>query len=90
VLGQEWPATGTSPRYAEILQPSGFGAELRVVARDASGCWAALVLLRERGRGFTVEEAQTVAGISSRLASVLRRGQLSASGALRESRDAMG
>jgi DNA-binding CsgD family transcriptional regulator len=31
-----------------------------------------------------------VAGISSRLASVLRRGQLSASGALREAHDAMG
>lgn len=91
VLGQGWPGTGASPRYAEILRPSGFGAELRVVARDASGCWGALVLLRERGRrNFTVEEAQTVAGISSRLASVMRHGQLTALGPLREPGDALG
>lgn len=62
-----------------------------MVARDASGCWGALVLLRERGRrGFTVEEAQTVAGISSRLATVLRRGQLTSSASLWEPRDVLG
>lgn len=91
VLGEGRPETGTSSRYADILRPAGFGAELRVVARDASGCWGALVLLRERGRrGFTAYEARTVAGISGRLASVLRRGQLTAAEPLRAPGEAIG
>jgi DNA-binding CsgD family transcriptional regulator len=49
------------------------------------------VLLRERGRrGFTAQEARTVAGISGRLASVLRRGQLTAAQPLRAPGEAIG
>jgi hypothetical protein len=40
VLGEGRPETGTSSRYADILRPAGFGAELRVVARDAAAAGA--------------------------------------------------
>lgn len=70
--------TGTpssrSPRLHEILQPAGFGSELRVVLRDAKQVWGALVLFRESsGPVFTEREARVAAGLSTPLAGALRR-----------------
>jgi DNA-binding CsgD family transcriptional regulator len=41
-------AMGTSPRYREMIEPSGAADELRIAFRDAFGMWASLVVFTER------------------------------------------
>jgi DNA-binding CsgD family transcriptional regulator len=67
-------AATRSPRLNEILRPAGFGSELRLVLRDATRVWGALVLFRESsGRAFGDREARAAAGLSAPLAGAVRR-----------------
>jgi DNA-binding CsgD family transcriptional regulator len=66
-------ATGGEPerslRYREILQPFGFGPELRATFTTDGACWASLVILRLADRPeFSTEEQQFIASIGRYLA----------------------
>ena len=68
-----------SARYREIMSPLGLGDEMRVAFRAGGACWGFLCIHREDGPlGFTPQEAQLVARLSSRVGEGLRRGLLAA------------
>ena len=70
-------ATAGSPersaRYREILQPFGFGPELRATFTTDGACWASIVVLRQKGRPeFSDEEQRFVESIGRYLAHAVR------------------
>ncbi|MBO0683253.1 MAG: helix-turn-helix transcriptional regulator [Candidatus Dormibacteraeota bacterium] len=66
-------APARSRRYRELLQPLGFGDELRAVFRADRVSWGILCLLRGEDQGpFTEDELAFVAGISGTVGSGLR------------------
>lgn len=71
-----------SPRYRDVLVPSGYTDELRVVLRSGGAVWGALVLFRNAGQApFTGEDAAFVALLSAPGAEALRWSLLRASAA---------
>ena len=67
-VGTLTEATGGRPdrsrRFREILQPFGFGPELRATFTTGGSCWASLVVLRHAGRSeFSPVEQDFVASI---------------------------
>ncbi|RPH74396.1 MAG: LuxR family transcriptional regulator, partial [Candidatus Rokuibacteriota bacterium] len=70
-------ATGGDPRrsarYRELLEPNGWGDELRAVLRADSHAWASVTLFRDEGAPpFADDEAELVAGLSQPLAEAVR------------------
>ena len=62
-----------STRYRELLQPSGFGDELRAVMRADGDPWASVTLFRAAGRpAFDAHETELLAGLSRPLAEAVR------------------
>jgi DNA-binding CsgD family transcriptional regulator len=65
-----------SARYREFVRPHGFGDELRAVMRVDGNPWAAVTLLREKGRpAFDARETALVASLSAPLAEAVRAQQ---------------
>lgn len=64
----------TSPRWREVLEPAGFGRELRVVFREGRSTWGVAAVHRETNRAdFTVADARLLADLSGVVARGLRR-----------------
>lgn len=62
-----------SPRYINILQPAGFGDELRAVLVNGDACWGYLTLYRKTESAvFTEEERLMIQSWTASIASVLR------------------
>jgi DNA-binding CsgD family transcriptional regulator len=62
-----------SPRYHEILEPLGWGDELRAALRYGGSCWGFVCLHRGKSRpGFTLEEAAFLHRLTPHLAAGLR------------------
>lgn len=62
-----------SPRYTQILQPMGFGDELRVALSDGGSCWGFICLHRGQSEpGFSAEEAALLGRLAKHLAEGLR------------------
>jgi DNA-binding CsgD family transcriptional regulator/GAF domain-containing protein len=81
----------SSPRYAEILRPLGFGDELRAALRTRNGCWGVLCLHREdSANGFTAEEVEFLSTLVPHLAEGLRRTVLAEGAAVSEVEDGPG
>ncbi|HEY2494591.1 MAG TPA: LuxR C-terminal-related transcriptional regulator [Paenibacillus sp.] len=67
-----------SGRYRAVLQPAGFGDELRVALMSEGACWGYLTLFRFRDSPFFQEEECTIiASIAPFIASTLRTFALS-------------
>ena len=63
-----------SARYRNVMEPVGFGDELRAALRSGGECWGVLCLHREDGpAGFTASDARVVARVGRHLAEGLRR-----------------
>lgn len=63
-----------SARWGAVLEPIGYGRELRVAFRDGTACWGVATLNRSSSsRDFEVDEADLLASVSSEVASGLRR-----------------
>ena len=63
----------TSPRYREILEPLGWGDELRAVLRYGGACWGFMCLHRDKSRpGFTAEDIAFLHRLTPHLATGLR------------------
>jgi DNA-binding CsgD family transcriptional regulator len=70
-------APGTSPRYREVVTPSGFEHEMRVVFRHHGRPWGAIVLLRAADApAFSAREADLMASVSASMAVAIKRGLL--------------
>jgi DNA-binding CsgD family transcriptional regulator len=74
-------ATGRDPRrsarFRDVLLPAGLPHEVRVVHRDGSTPWGAVILMRGADvPDFTSTEAAWLATLSARVAEALRRVQL--------------
>jgi DNA-binding CsgD family transcriptional regulator len=66
-----------SARYREIMAPLGLGDELRAAFRAGGACWGFLCVHREDGpHGFTPQEAQLIAHLSTHVGEGLRRSLL--------------
>jgi DNA-binding CsgD family transcriptional regulator len=62
-----------SPRWREVLVPSGYGDELRVVLRSGGSSWGALVFFRLQGKPpFTEASVASAAAVSEPLAEALQ------------------
>ncbi|WP_339309254.1 LuxR C-terminal-related transcriptional regulator [Paenibacillus sp. FSL k6-2145] len=62
-----------SPRYINILQPAGFGDELRAVLVSGDACWGYLTLYRKTESAvFTEEERLMIQSWTASIASMLR------------------
>ncbi len=62
-----------SARYRDLLRPNGFDDELRAVMRVDGSPWAAVCLLRERGRpAFRERETELVASLSAPFGGAVR------------------
>ncbi|MEO2213539.1 helix-turn-helix transcriptional regulator [Paenibacillus amylolyticus] len=62
-----------SPRYINILQPAGFGDELRAVLVNGDACWGYLTLYRKTESAvFTEEERLMIQSWTASIASMLR------------------
>ncbi len=67
------------PRWRDVLVPSGYKDELRVVLRSGGNTWGAFVLFRGRGSpDFTAQEAALLALISEPAGAALRGSLLAA------------
>jgi DNA-binding CsgD family transcriptional regulator len=63
----------SSPRYRTILDPLGFGDELRAAVKDGASCWGFMCLHRARGsRNFTADEGAFLETLLPHLAFGLR------------------
>jgi DNA-binding CsgD family transcriptional regulator len=61
-------------RHRDLIRPSGFDDELRVVFSDSTGTWGALCLLREAGRPhFHAKEVGLAASLAPLVAEGLRQ-----------------
>jgi DNA-binding CsgD family transcriptional regulator len=66
-------ALDQSPRFRDVLVPSGYGDELRVVLRAGGSSWGALVLFRTTEQpAFSKDEVALVARVSEPAAEALR------------------
>jgi DNA-binding CsgD family transcriptional regulator len=70
-------ATGGFPhrsaRYRDLLEPSGYGAELRAAFVHEGSCWGALQLFREaQGPDYSEVEANFLASVSTLVAEAIR------------------
>lgn len=64
----------SSPRFRDVMAPSGYGQELRLVLRERGRVWGAFTLLRRgSARPFSRPERRVLAELSSPLAEALRR-----------------
>ena len=64
----------SSARYREVLRPSGYGHELRLVLLDQDRAWGGFVLLREPGSPpFTPADTRFAATLGRHLARGVRR-----------------
>ncbi len=71
-----------SARYREIMAPLGLGDELRAAFRAGGACWGFLCVHRQDGpHGFTPQEAQLIARLSTHVGEGLRRSLLTAAAA---------
>ncbi|WKL01494.1 hypothetical protein Q0F98_33735 [Paenibacillus amylolyticus] len=62
-----------SPRYINILQPAGFGDELRAVLVSGDACWGYLTLYRKTESAvFTEEERMMIQSWTASIASMLQ------------------
>ncbi|HEY8494371.1 MAG TPA: LuxR family transcriptional regulator, partial [Myxococcota bacterium] len=62
-----------SPRYRDLLRPSGFGDELRAVLRSDGRPWGLVSLLRTAGRPpFDASDRAVAGGLSEPLAGAIR------------------
>ena len=62
-----------SPRHSDLLQPLGFGPELRAACVDGGLCWGGVTLFRGQDQpDFTAAEARFISRLSAHLASGLR------------------
>ena len=80
-MGTIREATGgvpeTSPRYREVVIPSGFEHEMRIVFRHQGRPWGAIVLLRaDDSPAFTARDAELMAAVSTPMATAIKRGLL--------------
>jgi len=63
-----------SARFREVLQPAGFGDELRAVLVSGGKCWGFLTLLRGKDQPlFAAEELALLTSLVPAIASALRR-----------------
>ncbi len=63
-----------SPRYREVVRPSGFEHELRVVLRHQGRPWGLMVLLRaDDSPGFSRNDAGLMSSVSTTMASAVKR-----------------
>jgi DNA-binding CsgD family transcriptional regulator len=70
-------APETSPRYREVVTPSGFEHEMRIVFRHQGRPWGAIVLLRaDDSPAFDVRDAELMAAVSTPMATAIKRGLL--------------
>ena len=70
-------APENSPRYREVVTPSGFEHEMRIVFRHQGRPWGAIVLLRaEDSPAFTRREGDLMAAVSTPMATAIKRGML--------------
>jgi DNA-binding CsgD family transcriptional regulator len=70
-----------SARWRDILEPLGWGDELRVALRDRTGVWGYLCLHRGAGDpSFTPAELAAAAAVVPQLAAAFRRTALAAAG----------
>ncbi len=66
-------AVSSSARWREVLQPAGFGHELRVVFRDGGSTWGAATIHRDTHRpDFSAEDTQLLAELSAVVGAGLR------------------
>jgi DNA-binding CsgD family transcriptional regulator len=66
-------APTSSPRYRDILEPMGFGDELRGALIVGRACWGFLCLHRElSSRGFTADEAALLRQVTPHLGEGIR------------------
>ncbi|MFP5373047.1 MAG: helix-turn-helix transcriptional regulator [Actinomycetes bacterium] len=66
-----------SPRFRDVLQPSGLPHEVRTVHRDGRAPWGAMVLLRGAGgRDFGADEVDVLRAVGPRIARALRLARL--------------
>lgn len=81
ILGEATEGTPEkSPRYRDLLVPTGFEAEMRAMAVDGPSCWGGVALFREQGQpDFSPEQAAVVASLSGPLAEGIRRALLAES-----------
>jgi DNA-binding CsgD family transcriptional regulator len=64
----------SSPRYREVVTPSGFEHEMRVVFRHQGRPWGALVMLRaDDSPAFGASEAALMSSVSTTLALAVKR-----------------
>jgi len=72
-LSRDHPAAKRSFRLNEILLPQGFDSEVRLVLRDRTGAWGALVLFRESGhRPFDDADVSVVCALARTMTSSVR------------------
>jgi DNA-binding CsgD family transcriptional regulator len=72
----------TSARWRDVIEPLGWGDELRVALRDRGGVWGFLCLHRGAGdRPFDAAEIRAVCAIVPELAAAFRRTTLAAAAA---------
>lgn len=74
-------ATGGTPtrsqRYLDLLEPAGYGRELRAVLSLDGDCWGALILFRALdSRDFAPDEQSVVTAIGPPLADAIKRSLL--------------
>ncbi|HZD69224.1 MAG TPA: helix-turn-helix transcriptional regulator [Actinomycetes bacterium] len=63
----------SSPRYRDLLEPLGFGPELRAAFVDGGRCWGGVTLFRHRDQpDFTPAEARFVSRLAAHIAAGLR------------------
>lgn len=61
-----------SPRWREMIEPFGFGDQLRAALVSKHGCWGYIGIEREPGSAFGPDDVASVAAIVSRFAEGLR------------------
>lgn len=62
-----------SARYREVLRPSGYEHEMRLIARSGSRVWGALILLRKPSvADFDVRDRRVLEAVSEPLAEAIR------------------
>jgi hypothetical protein len=67
-------APQTSPRYRDVVTPSGFEHEMRVVFRHRGRPWGAFVLLRaDDAPPFTAADGDVLADVSTAMATAMKR-----------------
>jgi DNA-binding CsgD family transcriptional regulator len=72
-LSAEHPGAGGSFRFHEVIRPSGFRSELRLLLRDAAGVWGGLTLFHEsRSRTYDQDDLARISALAEPLARTMR------------------